>query len=385
MKKTIIYSLALGLLMSLAGCGTPDDQPSTSTTDSVEVSTTTSTPPSTAPVLSMQQPMSAVYVPLITETTTAEDGAEIFSYTYQNMSLTLQDPEVADRVILDFLNRIDQAGSSAETILSKAQQDYSSSDNWHPYLCHITYNPTRIDQGILSLFGSYTAYTGGTHPEHSNMSANYDLTNGDVLTLAGILQIGANTEDFCKLVIDELSGMKDKLSLYPHYEDMVTRRFSVDANQDEAFYFTSTGLCFYFAPYEIAPYSSGTITVEIPYEKLVGILHDAYFPAEKDLSNSTVQITPFDEEQASKFTQITEAVLNKEGNMLLLHTDNIVHNVRITASATPPETKQYTIFAAYTLTPGDAIMLQASDEELANLHMTYENSSGIQTLSLKES
>lgn len=380
MKKGLIFLTAFGLLTSLYGCSKPDVQPSSEPTlpsDPTSVTVSTGS--------SMQQPLSAVYVPHITEESAAEDGTNIFSYKHQNMSLTLQDPDIADKVIVDFLNRIERTRSTAEAILSQAQQDYSASENWTPYLCQITYNPTRIDQGVLSLFGNFTTYKGGTHPEHTNVSANYDLINGDVLTLAGILQIDANTNDFCKLVIEQLALVKDKLYLYPDYEDMVTRRFSVDPTQDEAFYFTPTGLCFYFAPYEIAPYSSGTITIEIPYEKLVGILHDSYFPAEKNLSDSSIQVTPFDQEQANQFTQITEAVLSKEGTMLLLHADNIVHNIRITASAAPPDTAQYTLFSAHTLTPGDAIMLQASPEELANLHLTYENSNGVQSLSLAES
>ncbi len=377
MKKGLIFLTAFGMLLTLCGCATPDSAP-TESTDPVS----TSAPAETTQTPSMQQPLSAVYVPLITEQTAAEDGTNIFSFTYQNMSLTLQEPEIADKVIVDFLNRIELTRPEAESILSQAKQDYSSSANFRPYLCQVSYNPTRIDQGILSLFGNFTTYKGGTHPEHSNVSANYDLINGDVLTLAGILQVDADTGDFCKLVLDELALLKDKLFLYPDYENMVNRRFAIDPTQDEDFYFTPTGLCFYFAPYEIAPYSSGTITIEIPYEKLVGILHDSYFPAEKNLSDSSIQVTPFDEEQASQFTQITEAVLNKEGTMLLLHTDNIVHNIRITASANPPQTQQHTVFAAYTLTPGDAIMLQATPEELANLHLTYENSNGVQTSSI---
>lgn len=379
MKKATIYMLIFGLLLAFTGCkpATPpsDTQPSSVPTESVQEETTL---PST-PAIIQQKPMASVFVPFTTETTTAEDGTALFHYEYQSMSLTVQDPEIADRVIIDFLNRIDGTRSIAENMANRAAAEYTGQEDWTPHLCRLSYEPMRIDQGVLSLFGTYTTYSSGTHPNHTNVSANYDLTNGDVLTLDGILQIGASTDSLKDLVLEELAKLKDKLQLFSDYETTVTRRFTDNTSQDQAFFFTSTGLNFYFAPYEIAPYASGTITIEIPYSKLSGILYDAYFPAEIVSADSTLNIIPFEQEKSTEFTQISEAVLDKDGDMFLLYTDGAVYNLRIVASSSQSDSAQQTLFAAQSLTPGDAVMLQTNSD---NIQIFYENSSGVQTATL---
>ena len=58
----------------------------------------------------------SVSVPATTEEFTLADGTLLYSYTAQHMELILPDEEVVDRVILNFLNRIDNARSDAESI-----------------------------------------------------------------------------------------------------------------------------------------------------------------------------------------------------------------------------------------------------------------------------
>ncbi len=286
------------------------------------------------------------------------------------MSLILQDPEVADKVIIDFLNRIDSTRSLAEETSQIAQKAYDGSDNWVPYLYHVTYNPTRIDHDVLSLFGTNVLYSGAFHPERTCISASYDLVTGDVLTLASIMDVSAAADDFCQLVLEGLSEMSEGDYLYENYADTVKERFMTDASQDEAWYFSQSGLCFYFAPYEIAPYSSGVISVEIPYEKLTGLIHDAYFPAERDASEGVVNVTAFEDAELTAFSQIAEIVESKDGKMYLAYTDASVQDVRIMVS---DAASSYTIFAAYGLTPGDAIMVQASENTLENMVISYKS------------
>ena len=79
----------------------------------------------------------AVSVPAVTERYTDEDGRELFSYTAQHMQFIFPDAEVADKVILDFLNRVDVSRSDAEDILRAAQNDYTDtlflSNHIQPY------------------------------------------------------------------------------------------------------------------------------------------------------------------------------------------------------------------------------------------------------------
>ena len=369
MKKAFCFLLLICILISAASCGN-----AAKPTDPAQTLNTTEpiTTEQTEPQASIKQlPMAAVSVPTVTQSETAEDGSLIFQYTYQNMSLILQDPDVADKVIIDFLNRVDQTNETADSILSSAKTAYTPSETWIPYLCNITYSPMRIDQGVLSLFGTLVTYAGASHPERSCVSASYDLVTGDVLTLASIMSAEAQPDDFCDLTIDALKEIADAKYLYEGYAQMVRERFSGDASLDENWFFSQRGLCFYFAPYEIAPYAAGIITVEIPYEKLTGLLYDGYFPAERETASGKIAIAAFEETDMQPFTQIAEIVLQRNGQKVVLYTDGAAQDVRIAVSASESGTEAYTVFAAHFLTPGDAIVIEASAEQLADMKLSY--------------
>lgn len=366
MKKQICLALAICLAISLSGCfRTKKDptQPSDNTTGTQQSPTDPTTEQE------FQETMVAVSVPTTTENTTATDGTVLFQYTYQHMSLVLHKPAVADKIILDFLNRVDSTRKSAEDTANMAKNAYNGSANWVPYLYHLTYSPVRIDHKVLSLFGNNVVFSGAGHPERTCISASYDLLTGDVLTLASIMTKNASTDDFRKLVLDGLSEMAEGDYLYEDYANTVKNRFNVDASGDEAWYFTQTGLCFYFSPYEIAPYSSGVISVEIPYEKLQGLLHEAYFPSERNVATGTVTVSPFESVSLSDFSHIAEIVAVKDGNMYMAHTDGAVQDVRILLT---DKASNYTVFAAYNLSKGDGIMIQADTALLENMRLTYK-------------
>ncbi len=371
MKKISSIILSLSLVLAITGCA-PKSTDATLPSDTTENSEIQPTVDSTNPPIA-QAAMAAVSVPAITEDLTADDGTVLFQYTYQTMSLVLQEPEVADKVIIDFLNRVDQTRAAAESVAQAAKDDYTGQSGWIPYLYHVTYSPMRIDHSVLSMFGANASYSGSYHPERTCLSANYDLVTGDVLTLASIMDVSATTEDFCDLVLAGLSEMASENYLYEGYEEAVKQRFAVDESQDQDWYFSQTGLCFYFEPYEIAPYSSGVISVEIPYEKLNQLLHPNYFPAERENATGVVQINRFEDVDTGRFSQIAEVIQSNDGNMYLVYTDTSVQDVRIFAS---DSASTYTIFAAYGLTPGDAVMVQADEAIVATMNISFKSGNG---------
>jgi len=382
MKKVLSFLLPVCILLTFAACKSPV-QPTEPAVTTEVTTTPTDTEEIADNVVVKQQPMAAVSMPAITESTTAEDGTVLFNYTYQNMSLILQDPDVADKVIIDFLNRVDKTSESANTIRASAENAYSGSDNWIPYLCNISYSPMRIDQGVLSLSGKLVTYSGASHPERSCMAASYDLVTGDVLTLASIMSVTAKAEDFCKLTKEALKEVADAKYLYEGYEKTVDERFSGDLSNDENWYFTQRGLCFYFAPYEIAPYASGIITVEIPYEKLAGLLYDGYFPAERQTTAGEVNIAGFVQEDLQDYTQIAEIVLQRGADKLVLSTDGAVQDVRLIIATDEAGTEVYTALAAQTLTLGDAIVIEASEQQIEKMTLSYLSEDEIVSVPLK--
>ena len=390
MKRFLSAITALSLLIMCGCANTPG-----STMASGNETTETTTVPSTTeitPSVPDQKPMISVSMPVTTEEAAAEDGTVIFRHIYQSMELIIPDPEIADAVILDYLAKTDSEDAAA-VIAEQAKDAYSANpENWVSYLAQSTYAPQRIDSGILSLFGSEATYTGGAHAEAVYRGISYDLVTGKELTLENVLTQSMTKEVLARLVIESLTAQKEKKNIWDGFEAAVTSRFSDSYLNDRDWFFSTTGLCFFFPPYEISPYASGAVVAEIPYGKLPGLVEDACFPAELEPAYGKLEATIFENTDLTKYTQISEVNLTESGGKILLHTEYSVHNLRIEqgqwsadgASFVP----QNTVFHALYLTPGDAIMINGDyTEALPALRITYENNEGTvqEFLSFKQS
>ena len=376
MQRIIGILLCVLLVLSMAACKTPDNHTPQSTPN-------TSEPPSSSSG-SEDTPLHTFYamsVPGEAEYLYHENGTALFEYCYQHIQLQIADQLVSDKITLDFLRRIDSTRTNAEQIAQQAQADYDGSADWSAYKYHIYYSPTRIDQSIISLFGTRTTYTGGLHPDESCLSVSYDAANGEYLTLGSILNHIDNKEDICGLVLDELEKVNYQFSLFEGYEEVVKERFNADESTDENFYFTTTGLCFYFAPYELAPFSTGIVTVEIPYSKMPGILNDAYFPDEYHPSTGKLIARSADEADTSTFTQLMDVVLHPQGEQVVFYSDKTVQNLTITHGNWTPDglyfLPDYVVFAATGVSADKAIVIRMIiPEMLPNLMVSYETTEG---------
>lgn len=367
MKKALCFMLCISIALTLLACQINHPDPGQPTD-----------PPIIQDPPACPDDVIAVAVPLTTEYARHSDGTIIFQYVYQHMYLTIPDQVVADEIIIDFLNRVDKSRSVAEGISQQAHAAYTGTGSWTPFMYQTTYSPTRIDKGVLSLLGTNISVYGGPHPDRTHMAANYDMLTGDVLTLGSILSHIDRSEDLCALVLEELSAIEKEKFLYDGYEDTVRQQFSSSESYNERFYFTTSGLCFFFSPYEIAPYISGLISVEIPYAKLTGIISDAYFPEERETATGDIKIEAFSQEALSPFSQFSEVILDPDGTKLLLHADAMIHNVRVETgywnlhgNVFVPE---HTVFAAAALCQYDAIVLQeVIPDAMPTLRITFDS------------
>lgn len=378
MKKFLCLIISICLLIVMTGCRKTDQNPSDSTNNSSsgENNNTSSSDTNNE---NTQRAMYAVSVPTVTEDTVAEDGTVVFQYTHPHITLTLEDQKVADKIILDFLRRVDEMKDTAASVAQMAVSANKVSKLQTPYLYHLTYSPTRIDNTVLSLFGNNVVFSGGGHPERTCVSASYDLRTGDVLTLASIMSVSAKTDDFCKLVLEGLADMAEGDYLYENYTQTVKQRFTADATQDEAWYFTQTGLCFYFVPYEIAPYSSGVVTVEIPFEKLDKLLHSAYLPTKDNSTSGEITVSAFEKINLESYFNIAELIADKEGAMYMVSTGGTVQDVRIMLT---DKVGAHTVFATNILSQGCGIMVQANQDQLKNMKLSYKSDNQTHTIPL---
>lgn len=366
MKKLLSILLALVIVFSLFACKSDPDN--NETTENLVDSTGDSTQDTSDDIVVdlpdfKQMPMVSVSLPVTTEVSKADDGTVIFEYAHQSIILSLNDSNVAEDVILDFLSRVDKTQSYADSVLAQAQQDYAGagiSNSWIPYQYSISYKPMRIDGSVLSLFGADTSYSGSSHPDAHYSAANYNLVTGDVLTLSDILAKDITAKILTDATLEVLETQRDEYRLYTGFEGIVKDRFTKKFSTDQSWYFSNGGLCFYFAPYEIAPYTSGVVVAEIPYEKLTDILKADYFPAERQPALGNVLAEPMTAENLERFTQFSEITLQPNADTFLLYTDHAVYNVTLQTAVMQAGVvnPMYTVFAATSLTPGDAVLVQ---------------------------
>ena len=373
MKRTLILLFCIVTVL-LSACSPKQEAGSTLASADIEEVTIAPTEAfiSTAPMEPASQFLS-VAVPMTTDRTCTDDGAELFSYSYQYMKLEFPDDAITEKVTLDFLNRVDASQNDAQIVLDMAQADFSQTQQWIPYFYRIIYNPSRIDSSVLSLYGMQSSYSGGMHGNVSAIAANYDMHTGEVLTFGSIMHMDAEKEDFILLVIEKLSKCAEQYYLYEDYADTVRQRLGGDENLYEDFYFTTTGLNFFFSPYEIAPYASGIISVEIPYEELPGLLYDDYFPAERYLVEGSVTFDVYGEKNIEHISNTVEINLDGEDELYLLSADGTVEDVRISVDGDKISIPAYTAFLAYELSWSDAVLLKLPEGLIDRLNISYQS------------
>jgi hypothetical protein len=364
MKRILAALIGMCLALTCVGCSKAPTQDHTSASGSGTTPNDLVTTPTTDPFHSdqLQQPMHAISMVTVSENTLADDGAVIFTSTYQKIGLILNGKDTQSVIAADLERRTSAFLSDHADIISDAREHYTTNPtDWYPYFTDISYTPTRIDQSVMSLFCNYSVYYGGVHPSYVTDSVTYDLSTGKSLKLGDILEESCTSSDLYTLVDTALAPDAD--ALYFDYQDWLKDIFSVDLNKITNWYFSQTGLCFHFAPYEIAPYSSGTIIATIPYEQLNGVLQAAFFPTKLANANGSLYAESFLPDDTERFTFLANVELDADGTKVLIHPDATVTDVRIESGEWSYDGSRYipvsTVFAADSIGLGNGILLTA--------------------------
>lgn len=361
MKRLICIILCLCLATAAGGCAQEPVVPETTAFTPTEEVTV---PPPVDPYI--PEPIHGIALPTLSETTQAEDGTLLFTKTYQKFQLILNDRDINDIISADLQSRLSVAMYDATDIETTARTAYDPQKAWNPYLMEVSYTPTRIDRAVLSLFGNHLTYRGSVHPSLVTESINYDLSTGSSLTLGDILADGTNGAAVCELIIQALAPRAEK-DLYGDHQEVLRDRFHQNYKGLTDWYFSRTGLCFHFSPYDIAPYSSGTIVAEIPYEKLAGVIQDKYLPSSRVVPTGSMYAETYMEDDGERFMFIANVELDPKGTKILLHPDAPITDVRIESGNWSSDGTLYvpssTIFAADYIDLGNAIVLTAGFSE----------------------
>lgn len=132
------------------------------------------------------------------------------------------------------------------------------------------YEVAQANEKYISLVQSTQEYSGGAHGNQYFMTFNFDTTTGKELHL---IDLFAGNKNYLSLIkpkvkaavlaelkqrlLDNGDKKTDPASLL--FDDIMT----LDADVFETFTFGEKYIMFYFAPYDIAPYSTGPIVVKI--------------------------------------------------------------------------------------------------------------------------
>lgn len=381
-KKLLVFAILL-LCLALAGCKSEPRQNGSLPFQSPTIYPSTSVPDETSENIPLSDiPLTSVSMPLVNKQMLSEDGVALLTYTYQDISILHQDAEVASKVELDFLNQTD-CGAMVESMTKQADAAYGKNPaNWIPYSISLYASPTRIDSSVLSIFCRESAYDGNTAAE-SSFAANYSLVDGARLTFRDIMAPEFDSKEFLSVVTETVRESGLEGSLFDDYKEILADYFGANYASFQNWYLTSNGLTLFFSPYDIAPNAMGTVKIEIPYGKLLGILKDDFFPPEAYQTGGTIEVSAFDQSDLTKFTAFSEVICSSDGTQLLLTTQGALTDVRIEAGSIDPATGEFTayaaVFAAEGLSAGKAIMLQADLAVSPALRLTYFSCGEFQT------
>ena len=379
MRKITGLLLVAALLAGSAGCSilpTPTTEatyPSTQETTpetTQETTIETTIPEVTDPSVTYHVPMAAVSMPVVTETNNAADGTPLFTYTYQNLNLFLPEAPVADKIFVDFQNQLDELHASARDLNAAATAAYAGQDGWEPFSLLVQYQPIRFDEMVLSFFAAKTIFDGNTRSNSTNFFVTYDLLTGNALGIRDILVADYSADDLVELIVQGLAHYEEQELLFPDYQELISDMFFTN-RPVENWYFAPDGLCFFFNPYEIAPHSTGSIVCEIPYDALGGLLKDSYFPGEAVSFAGNPKVVDFNAANTESISNFAELILSESGKEYLLCADGTMLNVRIEAGALSENSADFTVFAASSISKGDAVLIQCDD--IADLILVYES------------
>jgi len=124
--------------------------------------------------------------------------------------------------------------------------------------------------GVASLAVTEEAFLGGAHPNSTTLFANFDITSGRILTRSDLL-LDSGREQLDR--IGERAFRRVR-KLAPD-ADLNAAGFWFEGGRfklNENFAVTTTGMLFFFNPYEIGPYSFGATSLSLPWSEVMPLI-----------------------------------------------------------------------------------------------------------------
>lgn len=286
-KQTWIWMLALSAALVLGGCAGSEQplqssdsaaeqtQESVSETESAEETEAgeneTQTEDETA-VSQIELEVSSEYL------SEWEDSRRLMFAQCNQLNVIQSGYEALDQALnLHGQERWEQISSLYEEGLSQARE-YADESGTEDFQVLNLITVTRSDSRIVSfLEQEYDFMPGTAHPGSSLTGLNYNPDTGETLTLR---EVAADYDGLYRLVGELLKENYDvEETFFPDYEETLADLFETEGNEP-AWTMTREDVSFYFGPYVLGPYSSGTQTVTVSFAEHPGLFDARYAGAE---------------------------------------------------------------------------------------------------------
>ncbi len=335
MKKLVYSILLVALLLSLWSCGV-----NTNREDRMENS---AKPVTVAMTLSP-----------VTQRIEQENDACTIEFRHQKVSLSISGHSDAAERIMSSIAKIQ------EDAVVAAQQKQRSA-NQAEFVSALYLTPGRVDDVVISFYAQRQGDVAGEHPEVQQAEArSFETVTGEPLSIADILADDVELNVLKDLLLHQIQNDAAQLVLNSDYESIVDKRFDTEHPSSAYWYFSASGLIYYFMPYELTSSVPGVLQFEISYTDLNGILDERFIPEETN--TATAPKADILGHISKDFDHTYTVVTDEEGEKVGLYDFPEDTSVRICSGYWGIEDNQFyvtqTLFAGYGLTDRDRVEIR---------------------------
>lgn len=180
-------------------------------------------------------------------------------------------PSLKDR-IGHFNKTIDDDIKDFKTNLKEAKESFKERPEYaNPYEYSNTISVVMFNDDVLIIANNSYYFTGGAHGSTIVTYLNYDLDKQRDVELKDVI---TDTDKFKEALHKKADEQKE--DLFDDYSETIDKDLA-DPDKTLTFFIKDGSLVIEFGQYDIAPYSSGLIDFEFPYNEYKNMLNSKYF------------------------------------------------------------------------------------------------------------
>lgn len=299
----------------------------------------------------------------------SDDGTTYYRQSLGTATVSSKDERAAERINSSLAELYVRFGADAEYTRRVAEDQPDGEQIALSYYC--APSVTRCDTRVLSAVFDVSQDIGGIHADSTRTSRSYNADNGSLLNLADIAKNEEQLKTFIKNYVIGLAAGDDYKEggvsiLFDDFESTIKDLVDAGAN----WYFSDNGLVFYANPYDIAPYSRGVLTFEIPYSALAEFIDESFMPVEYEGDNGMLLADDGDKLDRSSLNILGTVTVDEDGQSVVLSAEETVYNVKIYTSGRMLWQRNY-------LTTGEGVEVKSFiPDAQPNIAVSYELADG---------